>query len=369
MIVNYPHPCIWINGRNVLIKDICSANAIWRTNFEETTFGFIREWFSDQQKFVLNTSGSTGTPKTITISREQMIASASLTASALNLSESMNALVCLDTKYIAGKMMLVRCFHTGMKILAVEPSSNPLCKVPIDKVIHFAALVPLQAKSVIDSNHPHLLDGLNLCIIGGAPIDEDLHSKLQRYSPSIYATYGMTETISHIALQRVNGEQKSDFFRVFPGITIKADDRSCLIIQTPHGDTITTNDIVEITGKSEFKWLGRWDNVINSGGIKLSPENIERKIGQIFTRLHINNHFFVHGIPDTRLGQKLVLIVESPLPVTASIHSISEEIAHSFPSYEIPKEIFESAQFIYTPTNKINRAETFKSAAPATAKI
>jgi O-succinylbenzoic acid--CoA ligase len=365
MFNSYPHKCLWINGRSTSVEDICSSAAISRTDFENTTFGFIRAWLSGEKKFELNTSGSTGPAKKIVITREQMTASAALTTNALNLASWMNALTCLDTKYIAGKMMLVRSFHAGMKIFAVDPCANPLIRVPVDHTIHFTALVPLQVRAILGSNHSYLLDKLTSCLIGGAQVDEDLRERLQIYTSRIYATYGMTETISHIALQPVNENLRSEYFTAFPGFNLSTDERGCLVIQMPQNSyKVVTNDIVELMNKNEFKWLGRWDNIINSGGVKLSPESIERKIGQIFTRLHVPNSYFIHSVPDQRLGQKAVLVMESPLPDTSQLKTISDEMTHSIPSYEIPRQIFESRQFVYTETNKINRSASFNSAIP-----
>lgn len=360
--MNYPHSYLWINGRNVLLKDILDNRAAILSDFESSTFSFIREWMSGQKDFELTTSGSTGTPKQISISREQMTASARLTQHALQLTNAYNALVCLDTRYIAGKMMLVRSFETGMKIFVINPCANPLSKIPLDQAVHFAALVPYQVKAVLESKHPHLLDKLIVCIIGGAPLDYETAEKLNSFSPNFYLTYGMTETISHIALQAVNGKDKMMHFQTLPGITIEADQRGCLTIVAPYlKEKVVTNDLVEIIDSQHFRWLGRWDHVINSGGVKIVPENIEEKIGKIFTRSEINIPFFIQGISDEKLGQKVVLVMENRLPVE-TLQSFVQELIHSFPSYEIPKELYEASPFIYTETRKINRLESFKTA-------
>jgi len=273
--------------------------------------------------------------------------------------------VCLDTRYIAGKMMIVRSFEIGMKIFVVDPCANPLNKIPVDQTIHFCALVPYQVKTILESKHPHLFDTLLTCIIGGAPLDENLRSKLQNYTIHLYATYGMTETISHVALQAINGPHRSEYFTLLPGISIHTDSRNCLVIGAPYlEEEIKTNDLVEIIGENQFKWLGRWDNMINSGGVKLSPENIEERIGKIFTRLNITSPFFVQGVPDEKLGQKLALVFESPLPDASKLKALHEAVIHSFSAYEIPKVFFESPSFIFTNTAKINRLESFKTAKP-----
>jgi o-succinylbenzoate---CoA ligase len=360
----YTQSHLWINGRNLWLTDIGDEKIIPLTEFEKSTFTFIREWFSGKHTFDLYTSGSTGTPKAITVTRAQMIASAKLTAHALQLHSSFNALLCLDTRYIAGKMMMVRSFETGMKLFAVDPCANPLHKIPVDRTIQFAALVPYQVQAILESKHPHLLDTLLSCIIGGAPLNNELREKLQSYSVSTYATYGMTETISHIGLQRVNGVHRTETYQTLPGVSVHLDKRNCLVIRAPYleGD-IVTNDLAEVIDDNKFKWLGRWDHVINSGGIKVSPENLEERIGKIFTRLKIKNSFFVFGVPDEKLGEKLVLVLESEMP-DHLMRVLRDALVHSISTYELPKEFFVSPSFVYTNTNKINRKDSFKTAQP-----
>jgi O-succinylbenzoic acid--CoA ligase len=179
------------------------------------------------------------------------------------------------------------------------------------------------------------------------------------FTAKIYATYGMTETISHVALQPVNGSDRSDLFSPLPGVTFFTDDRGCLVIRAPYlSSEIKTNDLVQLAGENQFKWLGRWDNVINSGGIKLSPENIEERIGKIFTRLEIKNPYFIYGLPDEKLGQRVALVIEAPLPDASTLKAVNEAIIHSFSRYEIPKDFFVSDSFVYTDTAKINRPAT-----------
>jgi O-succinylbenzoic acid--CoA ligase len=362
MASTYTHTDIWINGRKALLKDILEKKVIAQSDFENQTFDFISDWLSGQETFSLHTSGSTGKPKPISVTRSQMSASAKLTAQSLHLHHSYNALTCLDTRYIAGKMMLVRSLETGMKIFAVDPCANPLHKIPIDQTIHFTALVPYQVKAILESKHPHLLDTLMCCIIGGAPVDEALHEKLQCVSTPLYATYGMTETISHIGLQLLNGKDSDEFFNTLPGVRVHTDNRNCLVISAPYLESeIVTNDLADVRTENKFKWLGRWDNVINSGGVKVSPENLEQRIGKIFTRLKVNNSFFIHGLPDENLGQKISLIIEGEL-TRASFKEIRDAMVHSFSAYEIPKDFFTIPAFIYTNTNKINRGETARAA-------
>jgi o-succinylbenzoate---CoA ligase len=331
------------------------------TAFEKTTFEFIRLWLDGVETFELTTSGSTGEPKKIIITRQQMIASASLTERALALKADSNALLALDPKFIAGKMMIVRSFVTGMKMFAAEPSSNPLVNLPEAVRIDFTALVPLQLHTIVESKHPQTLHRLNTCIIGGAPMDVSIEKRLKDYRCAFYQTYGMTETISHIALRKVGSER--DVYHSLPGIGLSCDDRDCLKIKAPYlPDEIITNDVVELFNSSTFKWVGRWDNIINTGGIKVSPEKLEEEIGKLFTRINFKQPFFIFGLPDQRLGNKIVLVIQSPVSDVSSLQRAVRSLTHSISSHHLPKELYEVPAFSFTSTMKVNRRESFKHA-------
>jgi O-succinylbenzoic acid--CoA ligase len=350
--MKYSYKTIVINQREAALSEIISGSAASFSDFEKETFSFIKNWLTNNQTFTLHTSGSTGTPKGITLTRDQLIASARRTITKLRLSEKNTALVCLDTKYIAGKMMLVRALEANMPIVAVEPSSNPLKN--ISQQPDFGAFVPLQLDEIF--KHEDSVKKLNrfkAIIIGGTSVSAPLLEKVKTLSCDAYATYGMTETVSHIALQKLNGSDAQDYFEAFPDVKIKTDERDCLVIElTDFSEPIITNDIVKIIHPGGFKILGRYDNIINSGGVKLMPETIEKKIEPI-----LKQPFFVSGIQDDRLGQKLVLIVEDyeqPGLLTA--------LKLALPTYEIPREIFYLDQFVRTETQKINRPKTLEKA-------
>jgi O-succinylbenzoic acid--CoA ligase len=185
-------------------------------------------------------------------------------------------------------------------------------------------------------------------IIGGAKVSDELANKLQLIPSDIYETYGMTETITHIAAKKI-GE---DYFNVLSHVTVSIDARNCLVIDAPSisAEKIVTNDIVDIQNSKQFKWLGRYDNVINSGGIKLFPEQIEAKLTSKLT-----NRFFISGQPDAVLGTKVVLIIEG------EEYKIDADFFNSLSKFEKPKEIFFVSQFSETATNKVNRIQTLKS--------
>ncbi len=357
----YPFDSIDINGRTVSLEEIKTETLLGHNDFELSTFLFIKDWLNGTEYFTLNTSGSTGTPKEIIVTREQMIASALLTQQAIGLKRGFTAFVCLDTKYIAGKMMLVRCFVTGMKLIAVNPSANPLKEISTGQEIDFAAFVPYQIQEMLSSDCDGRLNQIHAAIIGGAALDHFTREKLQLSSCQFYATYGMTETVSHIALQKLNGPDSSEFFQTLSGIQIKLDDRSCLIIKSPYlKGEIHTNDIVEIISTNEFKWIGRYDNVINSGGVKVSPENIEPVIEKILNKAGINRLFFLAGAPDQRLGEKILLIIEGERLENNTLEEIISMFKHTLLVYEIPKEIVFKKKFLCTETGKINRIKTIE---------
>lgn len=291
-----------------------------------------------------------------------MIASAKLTEQSLGLSCDYSALLCLDTKYIAGKMMVVRSFVTGMRLFVIDPCANPLSLLPVKETIDFSAMVPYQIKAILESKRPHLLDKLKICLIGGAPLDNETFERLQKFTVKVFLSYGMTETISHIALQPVNNGSGLKYFKTLPGVNIFKDSRGCLLIDAPFlNERVVTNDVVEIINTNTFIWAGRVDNIINSGGIKLSPEVVEEKIGKIFTRLNIPNSFFLYGKPDHSFGEKVVLIMESPLPDASTLNLLAQALHHSIPVYEIPKQLYESAGFFYTETRKVMRDQSFSN--------
>jgi o-succinylbenzoate---CoA ligase len=360
--MSYPFPSLWINGRNVYLQDIIADKASAENEFEQNTFDFIKDWLGDKDVFEIQTSGSTGTPKKLIVTRDQMIASARMTEQALALKAGDTALVCLNTQYIAGRMMLVRCFTTGMRMVVTDPSANPLAYRPSDVSIDFTAFVPYQLYTILSSEQARVLNTIRCAIIGGAPLNTETIETLQAYTCQFYATYGMTETISHIALQALNGAIASSAFQALPGVTLGVDARGCLTIEAPHlEEKITTNDLVDLQDAMHFIWLGRWDNVINSGGVKIIPEHLESKVSNVLYRCGILRSFFIGSIPDYKLGEKIVLVLEDERPLNEKNKSkIFEEFKQSFSAYESPKEIFTITKFIYTDTHKINRRKTIE---------
>ncbi len=310
---------------------------------------FLVEWFNKNSFVEVNTSGSTGTPKLIQLKKEHMVNSALATGNYFKLPQKTSALLCMSTHYIAGKMMLVRALTLGWDIDVVEAESNPLKN--ISKIYDFSAMVPLQLHNSLKDIHK-----IKKLIVGGGVVSNDLLNKIQNIETEVFATYGMTETITHIAVKKLNHchselVEKSNYVS-FPNVKLSIDERGCLVIDAPKvsGEVIVTNDLVEIISVNSFHWLGRFDSIINSGGIKLIPEQIEQKLSKL-----IKQRFFVTGIKDAILGEKLVLLIEG-LETNLSLNKLKE--LSTLSKFEVPKEVFYVEKFIETPTKKINRNKT-----------
>jgi O-succinylbenzoic acid--CoA ligase len=356
---------LWLNGKNYSYEQL--KQNVYQTEdlFEQKTLDFCHDWLNGKTEFQIQTSGSTGTPKIISFTRSQLQASANLTEEALQLKPGYNALVCLDAKYIAGQMMLVRCFVTGMNIFAVEPSANPFATVSKEIKIDFTALVPYQVQAILESEEKFRFNEMKTVIIGGALLSKSIQESLENFSCDFYATYGMTESISHIALQKLNGVDKQNNFFPLRSIEIEKDERGCLSIKAPHvsKQPIITNDLVTIHPDQSFQVLGRWDNIINSGGVKISSEKVEARISEIFSQHKINAPFFIGSWPDEKLGQQLILVVESTPWLPAVKNKLMIEIKNVVDKFENPKEIYFVGQFLRTETGKIKRIETTRKIA------
>ena len=319
---------------------------------------FLIEWFNNECFVEVKTSGSTGNPKVIKLQKKHMINSAIATGKYFDLQENTTALLCMSPSYIAGKMMLVRALTLGWQLDVVEAISNPL--KGNEKQYDFSAMVPLQLYNSL--SHIHKVKKL---IVGGGVVSNELLSKIHDIDTEVFASYGMTETITHIAVKRLNNlenviasETKKSHYNVLPNIKISKDYRGCLVIDAPKvsEDKIITNDLIELISSTEFEWLGRFDTIINSGGIKLIPEQVEGKLAEI-----ISKRFFVAGILDELLGERLILVLENS-ENNVSKDEILNKIKNlkALSRFEIPKEIYFVEQFIETETKKVNRFKTLK---------
>jgi O-succinylbenzoic acid--CoA ligase len=309
-------------------------------DFEKPVGDFLLDWFDGKDHIEMQTSGTTGIPKVISVSKQAMVNSALATGDFFELQPGNRALHCLPVKYVAGKMMLVRAMILGLDMEFVAPSSHPLRNNEIE--YDFVAMVPLQAQNSIPE-----LKKVKKMIVGGAALNKELEKQLLKLPTQVFETYGMTETITHIAARKL-GEKA---FSVLPGVTISYDDRNCLVIHAPRisDDVIVTNDIVELINENQFVFLGRMDNVINSGGIKLIPEQIEDKLSH-----KIHQRFFIAAKPDSELGEKVVLVVEGEK------QDLGDGLYDELDKYEKPKELIFIAKFKETENGKVLRKETLQ---------
>lgn len=327
------------------------------------TLLFCKDWFQGKTEFKVFTSGSTGVPKEITISREQMIFSATKTCDFLDLTEKDTALISLSIASVGGKMMLVRSFIKNLDSTLITPCSNPLEN--IDTSFDFLSFVPMQIYEII-KNTPQKVELLNQAkaiIIGGGEVSCELEAMLDIIKAPVYSTYGMTETVSHIALRRLNGIAKKDFFTVFEDVEISIDTRNCLTIKSEvtNNEILKTNDIVELLDNKNFRWIGRIDNIINSGGIKIQIETLEKKIKQIFDSLGYKERFFATSEKDIKLGEKIILVIEKEFMSKNYFEKIFMVLKKSLSKYEAPKTILNSKEFILTQSGKIDKKSTLKN--------
>lgn len=333
-----------------MLIDLSKASAATyeaSNEFETKVLDFINDWNHDSKTVKIQTSGSTGIPKIFEVEKSKMLSSAEMTCDFLGLEPGDVALLCLPVEYISGKMMVVRSILRKLKLKIAEPSTIPLKN--LDEEIDFCAMTPLQVENSLDKIH--LIKNL---IIGGAAVSETLKTKITqtlRLSNSksrIFETYGMSETLSHIALKKIFPNQE-EWFTAFDEVDISLDDRGCLEISAPrlNAEILQTNDLVEINDKQQFRFLGRIDNVINSGGAKIFPEELEKLV-----KKEIPNELVFLGIEDEKLGQKLVLIIEG-----AESDSINYQL--STINYQLklhkPKDIIFVRQIPRTPNGKVNR--------------
>ena len=320
------------------------------TEWEHDLISFLKEWINDKEYITGKTSGSTGTPKTIRLSKKAMIASALRTNQFFQLQKEDNVLFCLSANYIAGKMMVVRAIVGGLNLIAVSPSSAP----DWEGAVAFAAMVPFQVQNLLASEEgKKRLCSINKLLIGGSPVSDSLEKELYKLPVNAYLSYGMTETVSHVALCRIekNGTKKK-IYHALPDVVFSTDDRDCLVIDAPYlqQEPFVTNDVVTLFSNTSFSWLGRWDNVINSGGIKFFPEEIERKIADL-----IEARFYITSLPHEQLGQQIVLKIESLPWSEEKRKSFLQQIASRLTKYEIPKQILFADKLEETGSGKVRR--------------
>lgn len=331
------------------LEDFCREQIKSAPEWERNHCSFILEWLSEKPELTSFTSGSTGVPKEIKLRRDAMERSALITANYFRLDHKSEALLALPSNYIAGKMMIVRALVNGWHLHWVEPQSNPLAH--FEASIDFAAFTAMQVATMLKENGDSL-NRVKKILIGGGSISDGMEKALAKCTGEVFASYGMTETITHVALRPINGDKASKSFQALPGVRFSTTSDDRLVIEAPHVSEkkIITNDIVQLSSPFTFQFVGRADNVINSGGIKVFPEKIEEKIAHL-----LSSAFYIAAEPDDILGERVILYLEGePLSDSMQLQLISTMKIY-LPPYEVPKKIYFVPKFERTATQKILR--------------
>ena len=317
---------------------------------------FLAEWHNDSEFVHVQTSGSTGSPKPMMIEKRRMLASARITCDFLGLRPDDSALLCMSLDYIAGKMMVVRSLERQLRLVTVAPSGHPLSHLSPHSShfspLVFAAMVPLQVYNSLQvPEECERLREIRHLIIGGGAIDEAMAAQLKTFPHAVWSTYGMTETLSHIALRRLSGPEASDWYTPFPSVNLSLSVDGCLIIEAPEvcEERLVTNDIAVLSPEGRFRILGRKDNMICSGGIKIQAEELERQL-----RPHLSAPFMITKRSDEKFGEVVVLLTEGDI---SDARNVCE---HILPKFHHPRIYLHVAQIPLTATGKPARktAET-----------
>lgn len=319
---------------------------------QDSLRGFLQEWMSDSPEITVQTSGSTGAPKSMQVTKNAMLASAQRTLHFFGLKPKMTALLCLPTSFIAGKMMVVRALLGQLRLITTLPSGRPLQNLSTD--IDLAAFTPMQMLNELKVAQPKLHHLRNV-LIGGGKVDTQLDRMLQNQSFAAYETYGMTETLSHIALRRINGAGRQSAFVPLQNVHIQSDPRGCLTLSAKGitEGSIVTNDLVLIEPDGTFVILGRADHIINSGGIKISPEIQEDKIRHL-----ISVPFVLSAIDHETLGQQVVLVTEGE---PANAETLLYQIKPLLAKFESPRHLYTLPLFPKTESGKVKRHDLAKA--------
>ena len=309
---------------------------------------FLEKWFDASPVITVHTSGSTGTPKELVVRKDRMMQSARLTCEFLNLQAGDTALLCMNLRYIGAMMVVVRSLVAGLNLIVRPASGHPLSD--IEEPLRFAAMVPLQVYNTLRvPEEKARLEQTDILIIGGGAVDDSLEAEMSALPTAIYSTYGMTETLSHIALRRLNGETASKHYYPFPSVELSLSAESTLVIKAPLicGEVLQTNDIACIYPDGSFTIAGRKDNVINSGGIKIQAEEMEKRL-----RPFIPVPFVVTSVPDPRLGQALTLLIAGQVDV----RELESKLQTVLDAYHRPRHIFMTESIPQTENGKTDRA-------------
>lgn len=328
--------------------------ALWERDFWQ----FIEKWLDSGDFMITQSSGTTGEAKEITLHKASMRASANMTCDFFKLSQGDSILLCLPAKFISGQMVIVRALERGLNLLTVEPTASPLGAVPPTTRIDFCSMVPFQAENSTKEKSQHdILKGIKKLLLGGGPISSRQEQLFAAMPIEVYQSYGMTETCSHVAIRKVDGENKQ-VFHALPNVSFQQSEDGRLIINAPMllPQPLLTNDVVALQASDCFSWVGRADNIINSGGVKHNPELLEAKISAC-----MQHDFFIATKPDSTLGQSIILILESEPLSNIDEEALRTQLQNCLSSKEMPRKIYYLPKFSRTDNGKIRRKSTLQA--------
>ncbi len=299
-----------------------------------------------------NTSGTTGPPKSYIIPRRDLVSSARLTGETFGLLPGDRALLCLPCDFIAGKLMLVRAFALGLDLHIIDPRGSVLDNLKVSDRFRFTAMVPLQLHRAIQEDKDRVERQFETILLGGGPVSEALTEDIQKLNVKVYQSYGSTETVTHVALRRLNGDHADDRFKAIGKVHFGRDPRGCLVVYSPHLSVTqhVTNDLVELVDDGHFRWLGRYDNVILSGGKKIYPEQLEARTAGVLPYPH-----YFTASPDDVLGQCVMLVLESELPQNEVLPEVLEKVMAVLHPHEWPRRVQALKKIERTNSGKVVR--------------
>ena len=354
-----------LNGRKIPYAALAQTST--PDVYETRVLQRLQAWRAGAVAFELTTSGSTGPPAPLLLHRAQMRASARRTADFFGLRPDDRALVCLNCDYIGGLMMLVRGLERDLHLTVVAPHANPFEYVAAGAGFEFTALVPLQLQAVLAAGQAPRLNAMRAVLVGGAPVAGSLLAAVRAaLTVPVWHTYGMSETCSHVALRRLNGPEATDYYRVLPGVAAGQDERGCLTLRGDVTDDqlIVTNDLVALLpAQHGFRWLGRADFVINSGGVKVAAEKVEMVLEVALAEVGAARRCFVTGRPDERLGQAVAAYLEGPALPAPQLAQVQALLAARLGPYEQPRHWAQVPAFATTASGKLDRRATVARAA------
>lgn len=320
--------------------------------WKEDLHHLVRDLMMGGSSIPAHTSGTTGAPKAMRIARRDLVNSARLTAETFGLHEGNRVLLCLPCAFIAGKMMVVRAMALGLDLHVTDPRGAVLENLNPEDHFRFAAMVPLQLHRAIQDDRTRVERQFDTILLGGGPVSEALEDDLQGLSTAVFHGYGSTETVTHVAVRRLNGPGRRKAYAAIGRVHFETDERGCLVVHTPHLSTKrhVTNDQVNLIDDRHFQWLGRMDHVILSGGKKFFPEQLERITAGVVPCPH-----YFTAIPHERLGQAVCLVLETDRGPDEVADEVIQAVMRVLPPHQWPRRIVALRAFPRTASGKIIR--------------